>query len=338
MHAELRRLMAGESLASTESEALFAALIRGELSEVEITALLLALKFKGETAEEIAGAVRALRATAREFPRPAYRFADIAGTGGDGTNSINISTAVSFVAAEAGLPMAKHGNRSVSSRCGAADLLEQYGVRLDMPPATARRCLDEVGVTFLFAPHYHPGTRHVMPVRKALATRTVFNLLGPLVNPASPPVMLVGVYDAALCPLVAATLGLLGCERALVVHGLGLDEIALHGETVASELANGRVTARRFTPADFGIAELPLSAITGGTPDDNARTIRAVLGGKGDAAHAAAVAVNAAALLEIAGLAASPAEGYVLAQRILASGRALQRLERFAELSRTSDD
>jgi anthranilate phosphoribosyltransferase len=338
MHAELRRLLAGEPLASTDSEALFAALIRGELSDVEITALLVALKLKGETAEEIAGAARALRASALAFPRPAYRFADIVGTGGDGTNSINISTAASFVAAEAGLPMAKHGNRSVSSRCGAADLLEQYGVRLDMPPATARRCLDEVGVTFLFAPHYHPGIRHAMPVRKALATRTVFNLLGPLVNPACPPVMLVGVYDPALCPLVAATLALLGCERALVVHGLGLDEIALHGETVASELADGRVRERRFTPADFGVAALPLSAIAGGTPEDNARAIRAVLGGKGDAAHAAAVAVNAAALLEIAGLAASPAEGYELAQAVLASGRALQRLERFAELSRASDD
>jgi anthranilate phosphoribosyltransferase len=338
MHAELRRLLAGETLASTDSEALFAALIRGELSEVEITALLVALKLKGETAEEIAGAARALRASAREFPRPTYQFADIVGTGGDGTNSINISTAVSFVAAEAGLPMAKHGNRSVSSRCGAADLLEQYGVRLDMPPATARRCLDEVGVTFLFAPHYHPGIRHAMPVRKALATRTVFNLLGPLVNPACPPVMLVGVYDPALCPLVATTLALLGCERALVVHGLGLDEIALHGETVASELVDGRVRDRRFTPADFGVAALPLSAIAGGAPEDNARAIRAVLGGKGDAAHAAAVAVNAAALLEIAGLAASPAEGYGLAQAVLASGRALQRMERFAELSRASDD
>ena len=334
MQAGLRRLLAGEPLVSIESEALFSALIRGELADVEIAALLVALKLKGETAEEIAGAVRALRASARPFPRPDYRFADIVGTGGDGTNSINISTAVSFVAAEAGLPMAKHGNRSVSSRCGAADLLEQYGVRLDMPPAVARRCLDEAGVTFLFAPHYHPGIRYAMPVRKALATRTVFNLLGPLVNPACPPVMLVGVYDPALCPLVAATLALLGCERALVVHGLGLDEIAVHGETIAAELIAGQVTARRFTPADFGVAELPLSAIAGGTPEDNARAIRAVLGGRGDAAHSAAVAVNAAALLELAGLAASPAEGYAMAQAVLASGRALERLERFAALSR----
>ncbi|HEU4699323.1 MAG TPA: anthranilate phosphoribosyltransferase [Gemmatimonadales bacterium] len=334
MHATLTKLLAGQPLAAAETRSVFDAVIRGECSDIELTALLVALKLKGETPAEIAGAAAALREGAQRFPRPDYRFADIVGTGGDGAGTINISTAVGFVAAAAGLPVAKHGNRSVSSRCGAADLLERFGVRLDMPPETARRCLDATGVTFLFAPHYHAGIRHAMPVRTRLATRTVFNLLGPLVNPARPPVMLVGVYDAALCPVVAETLGLLGCERALVVHGLGLDEIAVHGETHAAELDHGAVRPRRFTPSDFGVREFPLGDIVGGGPEENARAIRALLGGEGAEAHAAAVGVNAGALLALAGHADSLADGYAAARAVLASGRALERLERFARLSR----
>ncbi|MDR1874335.1 MAG: anthranilate phosphoribosyltransferase, partial [Synergistaceae bacterium] len=219
MKAVLNRLMSGEKLAREESARLFDAVIRGDLNDVEIAAVLVALKLRGETAEEIAGAAQALRAGARAFPRPDYVFADIVGTGGDGANTINISSAVTFVAAEAGLPVAKHGNRSVSSKCGAADLLERFGVKLDMSPETARGMLDRLGVTFLFAPHYHGGIKHAMPARKALATRTMFNVLGPLINPARPPIMLVGVYEMSLCNVVAETLRLLGCERALVVHG-----------------------------------------------------------------------------------------------------------------------
>jgi anthranilate phosphoribosyltransferase len=334
MHTGLTRLLEGESLPASETHDLFGAVIRGELTEIDITALLIALKLKGETAEEIAGAALALRASALEFPRPDYRFADIVGTGGDGSGSINISTAVAFVAAEAGLPVAKHGNRSVSSQCGSADLLERFGVRLDMPPETARRCLDQAGVTFLFAPHYHRGVRHVMPVRKHLATRTVFNLIGPLVNPARPPIMLVGVYDSSLCITVARTLGILGCERALVVNGLGLDEIALHGETHAAELACGNIATRRFSPADFGVTALPLSALAGGDPGHNARAVESLLRGKGDEAHNAAVAVNTAALLRLAGLADTFAAGYIRAREILAAGGAWERLQRLAILSR----
>lgn len=334
MHASLAGLFDRRPLAEAESRAAFEAVIRGELSEVEVTALLVALRVRGETPAEIAGAAAALRAGARAFPRPDYRFADIVGTGGDGANTINISTAVAFVAAEAGLPVAKHGNRSVSSRCGAADLLERFGVRLDMEPALARRCLDEVGVTFLYAPHYHRGIRHAMPVRTRLGVRTVFNLLGPLVSPARPPVMLVGVYDPSLCAVMARVLGRLGCERALVVHGLGLDEIALHGATHAAELEGGRVAPRRFTPADFGVRSLPLSALGGGGPEENAAAIGALLGGRGAEAHAAAVAVNAAALLVLGGLAGSLAEAYSRAREALAGGGALGRLERLAALSR----
>jgi anthranilate phosphoribosyltransferase len=333
MHTGLTRLLDGESLPAAETHDLFGAVIRGELTEIDITALLIALKLKGETAEEIAGAALALRASALEFPRPDYRFADIVGTGGDGSGSINISTAVAFVAAEAGLPVAKHGNRSVSSQCGSADLLERFGVRLDMPPEIARRCLDQAGVTFLFAPHYHRGVRHVMPVRKHLATRTVFNLIGPLVNPARPPIMVVGVYDSSLCPTVAATLGMLGCERALVVNGLGLDEIALHGETRAALLTEGEVLTRRFSPADFGVGELPLSALAGGDPRHNAAAVERLLRGNGTEAHNAAVAVNTAALLHLAGMEETLAAGYRRARGILSEGHAWSRLQQFAELS-----
>jgi anthranilate phosphoribosyltransferase len=334
----LNKLMSGENLERDESAALFDAVIKGGLSDVEIAAVLVALKMRGETAEEIAGAATALREGARAFPRPEYVFADIVGTGGDGANTINISSAVTFVAAEAGLPVAKHGNRSVSSRCGAADLLERFGVKLDMSPATARRMLDELRVTFLYAPHYHLGFKHAMPVRKALATRTVFNVLGPLINPARPPIMVVGVYDMSLCGIVAETLRLLGCERALVVNGLGLDEIAVHGETNASELAGGEIAQRRFTPSEFGVREFPLSAIVGGKPDENEAAIRSVLGGRGDEAHAAAISVNAAALLTLAGITENYRDGFDLSMSVLKSGRALERLETFAAMSRAEGE
>ncbi|MDR0587786.1 MAG: anthranilate phosphoribosyltransferase [Burkholderiales bacterium] len=333
MEQLLSRLLMGERLNREQSRVLFDKVIRGEVSDVELTALLVALKLRGETPEEIAGAAQALRECAREFPRPNYPFADIVGTGGDGANTINISSAVTFVAAEAGLPVAKHGNRSVSSRCGAADLLEQFGVKLDMEPAVARKLLDEVNVTFLFAPHYHAGVRHAMPVRKALSTRTVFNLLGPLINPARPPIMLVGVYDYTLCMLVAETLKLLGCERALVVNGLGLDEIAVHGETNAAELINGEVIARQFTPAMFGVQEFPLSSIVGGEPEDNQMAIRLALSGEGDEAHNAAIAVNAGALLTLGGKTNSFKDGFELSMSILKSGKAMARLDKMARMS-----
>jgi len=338
MELILKKVLAGEKLERSESAAVFDAVIKGELSDVEIAAVLVALKMRGETAEEIAGAATALREGARAFPRPDYPFADIVGTGGDGANTINISSAATFVAAVAGLPVAKHGNRSVSSRCGAADLMERFGVKLDMSPAVARHVLDELGVTFLFAPHYHSGIRHAMPVRKALATRTAFNVLGPLINPARPSIMLVGVYDMELCGIVAETLRLLGVERALVVNGLGLDEIALHGATNAAELAGSEIIPRRFEPSDFGVREFPLSSIVGGAPGENETAIRSVLAGKGDEAHAAAIAVNAAALLTLGGVTGSYRDGYELASGVISSGRALERLEKFAELSRVPED
>jgi anthranilate phosphoribosyltransferase len=321
------------SLGREEATAVFTHLVQGGYTEIETAALLAALKARGETPEEIAGAAEALRQAARPFPRPAYRFADTCGTGGDGSGTVNISTAVALVAAELGLPVAKHGNRSVSSQCGSADVLEELGVRVDATPEVARRCLDEVGVAFLFAPVYHAGVRHAMPVRRALATRTIFNLLGPLSNPSHPPLQILGVYDAALCRPLAQTLGLLGVEAALVVHGQGLDEIALHGVTTAALWREGHLTELEFTPEEAGLARQPVEALRGGGPATNAAFLRALLAGRGQPAHRDAVALNAGALAWIAGLASTLADGVALALDAIASGRAAERLHRWVERS-----
>jgi anthranilate synthase/phosphoribosyltransferase len=332
--AVLEQVSARRHLERAESTALFGRIVRGELGEIELGALLAALRTKGETPDEIAGAADALRAAAVPFPRPAYKVADTCGTGGDGAHTVNVSTAAAFVAAELGVPVAKHGNRSVSSRCGSADVLEACGVRLTPTPAVARRCLDEAGVCFLMAPHYHAGLRHAMPVRRALRTRTIFNVLGPLVNPAAPVWQVMGVYDPALCVPLARTLGLLGCEAALVVHGAGLDELAVHGPTQAALWRDGQVTELTLTPRDAGLDEYPLEALAGGAPEENAVWLQGLLAGRGAPAHEAAVALNAGALLWITGGAADLAAGTRRALETLRGGAALRRLARLAELTR----
>lgn len=331
--AALARLFAGESLASAEAESVFAELVAGRLDEPTIAALLIALKIRGETTDELIGAARALRAADLDFERPDYPFADSCGTGGDGAGTINLSTAVAFVAAAAGLPMAKHGNRSVTSRCGSADVLERLGVRLEVAPEVARRALDEARICFLYAPQYHPGLKHAGPVRRALKVRTIMNVLGPCVNPAEPPVQLVGVAEARLVAPVAAVLAALGVERAMVVHGGGLDEVALHAETEALRLAGGRIERLTLSPELAGLARAPLSALAGGGPEENAARLRALLAGRGARAENHAVALNAGALLLAAGRAGSLAEGADTALQILASGAAGRVLDHLVEIS-----
>lgn len=329
----LSRLFSGESLDEAESEALFGELVAGRLGEPEIAAMLVALRIKGETADELAGAARALRAADAPFDRPDYLFADTCGTGGDGSGSINISTAVAFVAAAAGLPVAKHGNRSITSRCGSADVLEQLGARLDVPADVSRRALDETGVCFLFAPQYHPGLRHAGPVRRALKVRTIMNIVGPCVNPAEPSVQLLGVADPALVEPVARTLVALGVTRALVVNGAGHDEIALHGETRAVRVTHGKLHELTLTPEEAGLARAPADALRGGGPEENAGRLRALLKGEGRARDADAVALNCGALLATAGLAASLREGVATAADVIASGAAGKRLDAFIEVT-----
>jgi anthranilate phosphoribosyltransferase len=331
--AALARLYTGESLAEAEAEALFAELVAGDLPEPAIAAMLVALRLKGETAEELIGAARALRAADADFPRPDYLFADSCGTGGDGSASINVSTAVAFTAAAAGLPIAKHGNRSVTSRCGSADVLEQLGARLDLAPEVSRKALDEIGICFLFAPLYHPGLRHAGPVRRMLKVRTIMNLLGPCLNPAEPQVQLLGVADPALLEPVARTLAALGVRRALVVHGSGLDEIALHGETEAVRLRFGILEPVTIRPEDAGLERRPVQVLRGGGPEENAERLKALLMGYGLAAEAEVVALNTGALLLTAGLAADLRDGVGMALQALGSGEAYRRLKLFIEAS-----
>ena len=321
------------SLAREETTGIFRHLMAGGYNEIEIAGLVAALKTRGETPEEIAGAAAALRAAAVPFPTPDYSCADTCGTGGDGIGTVNVSTAVAIITAEMGLPVTKHGNRSVSSQCGSADVLEAVGIKLDASPEVSRRCLDEVGVCFLFAPQYHAGVRHAMPVRRTLATRTIFNLLGPLSNPGHPTFQLMGVYDPALCVPLARTLGLLGCRAALVVHGAGLDEIALHGPTVGALWQDDRLTELEFTPEEAGLPRYPIESLLGGDPAHNATWLRGLLGGRSEPAHRAAVAINAGALAWIGGLAPTLSDGVALAGAAIDAGGALARLERWVELS-----
>ncbi len=331
MQALMESLYAGEPLSQSESGALFSGLVQGDLGQPEISALLVALKMKGECPEEIAGAVEAIRKAARPFPDVEGPLVDCCGTGGDGHHTLNISTAVALVAASAGLKMVKHGNGAVSSKCGSANLLEALGIPLQVPPERARNCLEETGFCFLFAPFYHPGIGFAMPVRQALKTRTIFNLLGPLVNPAGPGTQLLGVYDPRHLDTMAETLARLGCNRALVVHGSGLDEIAVHGPTQARQLENGRITGLVIEPATAGIDRHPLESLRGGDIDFNKRALLELLGGQGNPAYRDAVAINTGALLNLAGRAADLQAGTAIALELLASGAVRERLTRITE-------
>lgn len=329
----LQQLVDGCDISQTDAENFFKKMIKGEVEPVLLASVLTALKIKGETANEISGAALAVRSSATPFPSQSNNVADCVGTGGDGANTINISTTAAILAAACGLKMAKHGNRSVSSMSGSADLLEAFGVNLMMSPATASECLTQTNLCFLYAPAYHPGFRHAGPVRKAMGVRTLFNILGPLVNPASPSIMLLGVYTTALINVMAESLLLTGVKRGWVVHGSGLDEIALHGETQISEIENGKCTTRVISPDDFGLPNYTLEDIKGGTPQENAEYIRAILSGKGQAAHNAAVVINCAALLYLHGKASDLINAANMASEVLASGKALTTLENMVAIS-----
>jgi anthranilate phosphoribosyltransferase len=330
----LPKLLSGEDLPIDDAAHLFERLVLGRLEPAEIAGMLIALRMKGETAEEMIGAARALSAAALPFDRPDYLYADCCGTGGDGSGLINVSTATAFVAAAAGLPIAKHGNRSVSSRCGSADVLEALGANIELPPQAARALLDDIGFCFLFAPAYHPGMKHAALVRRQLSVRTVMNLLGPCINPARPPVQLLGVADPKMLRRIAQTLDAMGVYEALVVHGSGLDEVALHGETRALRLSRGEISELEIRPEDAGLERAPLNVVTGGDPDENAGRLRAVLDGRASQAETDIVVLNTAALLQTAGKAATLKDGAGLARDALLSGKAGKVLDAYVEASR----
>ena len=297
----LSELFDNKALTREQAATLFGAIVKGELSGEQLAGALIALKLRGETVDEISGAVTALQQAAEPFPTPDYSFADIVGTGGDGANTINISTTSAIVGASLGLKIAKHGNRSVSSKTGASDLLTTLGVDISMSTESARKALDEIGLCFIFAQKYHLGFKHAVPVRQALKTRTIFNILGPLINPAKPKRQLLGVYSPELIDIYAKTVAQLGHEHTIIVHGSGLDEVAIHSATEVAEVRNGEIERYTLTPQDFGFQVKPLESLRGGEPTENAQMITALLQGKGKAEHNQAVAMNTALLLKLFG-------------------------------------
>jgi anthranilate phosphoribosyltransferase len=330
----IARLLDGQDLDRFTARELFERIVEGTLSEPLMAATFVALRVRGETAEELIGAAEALREASRAFPSPGYVFADSCGTGGDFSGSINVSTAAGIVAAACGLPVVKHGNRSFTSKCGSADVLEALGARLDLSPLESRDILEQTGFCFLLAPYYHPGIAHAGPVRRALKVRTIMNLLGPCLNPAQPKVQLLGVADPKLVRPIAETLRALGVVRALVVHGSGLDEVALHGFTQAILLDDGEFEELEITPEQAGLRRLPLERIVGGSPRENAARLSQLLGGRAREADSSIVALNAGALLMTAKVAADLRTGVAMALDAMSSGQAKDLLDRFVEATR----
>ena len=329
----VHQALSGAPLSQEESLAFFNAVVKGEVDDILLSSVLTALKIRGETPAEIAGAAQALINNAGNFPRPEYPFADIVGTGGDGHNTINVSSAAAIVAASCGVNVAKHGNRSISSKSGSADLFREYGLELTMSSNIARRCMDESRLSFLFAPNYHQGMRHAMNVRQTLKSRTLYNLLGPLANPGRPTHILTGVYGAELVKTYAETLFLLGYRKAMVVHGAGLDEIGLHGTTLVSEVNGEHISHYELQATDFGLPEYELNAITGGTPEQNRAMITEVLQGRGEPAHRDSIAANAGALIKLFGKADTLKEGTQMALDSMASGKPYTTIQHCAQIS-----
>ena len=329
MREVLERLLAGGDLDTETMEACFAAVMSGEWSEAQQAAFLIALRAKGESPDEVAAAARVLRRFALPLATLRAPLVDTCGTGGDGAHTINISTGAALVAAACGVAVAKHGNRSVSSRCGSADVLEAFGLPLELEPEQVGTLLDDEGFAFLFAPRFHPAMRAVMPVRRSLAVRTVFNLLGPLANPAGVTRQVIGVFAPGMMTLIAGALAVLGAERAWVVHGEdGLDEISLTAPTRVIEVRAGRITDTLVVePRRLGLAGAGPDALLGGDPAENATRLRAILAGEDRSAAADAVAVNGAAALVVAGFVDRLEDGLEQCRACLREGAAAAKLE-----------
>lgn len=325
--AALRRTMAGEHLSRAETEELFGLLMDGQLSDAAKAALLVALAIKGEAPSEIAGAAQAMRRRVVPIPHGRSDVVDTCGTGGDGKGTFNVSTAAALVAAAAGAPIAKHGNRAVSSRSGSADVLAALGVELETTPVDAGRSLDAIGIAFLFAPLLHPAMKEVMPVRRELGVRTIFNVLGPLTNPAGARRQLLGVYADGLVEVVGEVLSELGAEHAWVVHGSdGLDEITTTGPTRVAEVRGGKVRVFTLDPRDLDLPRARPEDLLGADPTENAARLLDLLGGA-PGPLADVTALNAAAALYVAGRVGDLAEGLSRARVAIASGAARAKLE-----------
>lgn len=329
----IARTVEGQDLTADEARSVMDSVMQGQATPAQIAAWVTALRMKGETVPEIVGCARSMRDHAHRIRPRAQNLVDTCGTGGDKAHTFNISTAAAFVVAGAGVPVAKHGNRAVSSRCGSADCLEALGVQADLEPEMVSRCIDEVGIGFMFAPRFHQAMRHAVGPRREMGIRTVFNILGPLTNPAGAETQVVGVFDPALTELLALVLKELGSRAALVVHGLdGLDELSIRGPSRVSELRDGQVKTYELVPEDAGLKSYPDATIPGGGPADNAEIIRRILEGEEGPARDL-VLLNAAAALVASGAATDFAEGVERAREAIASGAAGRKLQALREMA-----
>ena len=331
----LSKVVSGNDLTVAEARDVMTEIMQGQATQAQIGAFLTALRMKGETADEITGCAQAMRESAvRVTPRQEV-LVDTCGTGGDSSGTFNISTTVAFVAAGAGLAVAKHGNRSVSSQCGSADLLQALGVNLELSAEQVARCIDEVGIGFLFAPLLHPAMKHALGPRKEIGLRTIFNILGPLSNPAGAKRQLLGVYDGSLTEVMAEVLRALGSEHAFVVHGAdGLDELSVTGSNRISQLRDGRVETYDLDPGQLGLARARIGDLAGGTADDNATTTKAILDGERGPKRDV-VLLNAAAVLIAGDKAADFGDALTLAAESIDSGNARRKLDQLVELTRS---
>jgi len=326
----LARLLDGHDMTRDEARAVMNEIMTGEATPAQIGGFLVALRLKGETADEIAGCAEGMRDHVVPVRPASDDLVDTAGTGGDGGKTFNISTAAALVAAAAGAHVAKHGNRSISSQTGSADVLEALGFSLDLPPERIAQSIDELGFGFMFAPTHHPAMRHAAPVRRELAARTVFNVLGPLTNPAGARAQVVGVYSPTLVRTIADVLARLGARRAFVVHGaFGIDELSPAGPNLVGEVVEGAVSEREIDPLDLGLPRCDPNELRGGTPDENAAAIREVFRGA-DGGRRSAILLNAAGAIAAGGHAEDLREGLELATAALDSGAAAQRLDELA--------
>jgi anthranilate phosphoribosyltransferase len=332
VRAVLNRLIAGESLSADEAQDLMGRMMNDELTPIQLAGVIVALRAKGETPDEVVGFARAMRSRARPI-EIAGALADTCGTGGDNRGTFNISTAAALIVAACGQPVAKHGNRAATGRCGSADVLEALGVDISLPPEGVARCIADAGIGFLFAPAFHPAMKFAGVPRRELGVRTIFNLLGPLTNPAAPRFQLLGVSNEGLLDLMAGALDRLGVEHALVVHSAdGLDEISLSGPTSVREIVGGTIRTYEVTPDDFGVPRADADAVKGGDVETNARILSDILAGQRSAARDAAV-INAAAALYASERARDLRDGARMAERALDSGAARATLDRLRAVS-----
>ncbi|WP_456437673.1 anthranilate phosphoribosyltransferase [Desulfurobacterium sp.] len=336
--AVLEKVIKRENLSYEETRELFGKIMGGELTPAQIAGILVALRMKGETTEEIAGAASAMREKSRKVylsESLKEKIVDTCGTGGDLKGTFNVSTTVAFVLAAGGVPVAKHGNRSVSSKCGSADILEALGVKIDLQPEEVGKCIEETGFGFMFAPVFHPAMANVIKPRRELGVRTVFNILGPLTNPAGAMRQLMGIFDGELSEKIAGVLSKLGVKKACIVHGFdGMDEITICERTKITELLDGDVKSYVVSPEDFGFEKADIKEIAAAeTLDDNKRMIEAILKGEDKSAKRDMVALNAGFGFYVAGKVASPSEGVRLALDLLNEGRPFEVLKKVIEVS-----